>query len=107
MSRSWELSGLLFFGFFFFSSRRQHTRSTRDWSSDECSSDLGRADGRGGLRGGRGRGDRHRSLQGAARDQGRRSGEEDVGEGEKGRGRAGRRDVLTSRGRSQDRKSVV
>src|SRR6266536_1775309 len=26
--------------FFFFSSRRQHTRSTRDWSSDVCSSDL-------------------------------------------------------------------
>src|SRR6266536_5184898 len=32
--------------FFFFSSRRRHTRSTRDWSSDECSSDLGRAAGR-------------------------------------------------------------
>src|SRR5438105_1192777 len=29
----------LFF-FFFFSSRRRHTRSTRDWSSDVCSSDL-------------------------------------------------------------------
>src|SRR6266536_4891954 len=27
--------------FFFFSSRRRHTRSTRDWSSDVCSSDLG------------------------------------------------------------------
>src|SRR6266536_4997888 len=26
---------------FFFSSRRRHTRSTRDWSSDVCSSDLG------------------------------------------------------------------
>src|SRR6266536_1272593 len=25
---------------FFFSSRRPHTRSTRDWSSDVCSSDL-------------------------------------------------------------------
>src|SRR6266849_2038613 len=25
---------------FFFSSRRRHTRSTRDWSSDACSSDL-------------------------------------------------------------------
>src|SRR5207247_5924650 len=24
-----------------FSSRRRHTRSTRDWSSDVCSSDLG------------------------------------------------------------------
>src|SRR5207247_8203273 len=30
-----------FFLFFFFSSRRRHTRSTRDWSSDVCSSDLG------------------------------------------------------------------
>src|SRR2546421_7157601 len=29
---------------FFFSSRRRHTRSDRDWSSDVCSSDLpGRA----------------------------------------------------------------
>src|SRR6266849_7882031 len=28
------------FLFFFFSSRRRHTRSTRDWSSDVCSSDL-------------------------------------------------------------------
>src|SRR6266496_126399 len=31
--------------FFFFSSRRRHTRSLRDWSSDVCSSDLpGRGD---------------------------------------------------------------
>src|SRR6266496_4514482 len=29
--------------FFFFSSRRRHTRSLRDWSSDVCSSDLGLA----------------------------------------------------------------
>src|SRR6266536_637272 len=28
--------------FFFFSSRRRHTRATRDWSSDVCSSDLSR-----------------------------------------------------------------
>src|SRR5207302_3102134 len=28
-------------GFFFFSSRRRHTRFSRDWSSDVCSSDLG------------------------------------------------------------------
>src|SRR3989442_6136790 len=27
-------------GFFFFSSRRRHTRCGRDWSSDVCSSDL-------------------------------------------------------------------
>ena len=42
-----------------------------------------------------GRGDRHRSVQGAARDQGRRSREGDVREGEEGRRGAGRRDVLT------------
>src|SRR6266403_6407893 len=29
-----------FLCFFFFSSRRRHTRSLRDWSSDVCSSDL-------------------------------------------------------------------
>src|SRR2546422_4265139 len=29
--------------FFFFSSRRRHTRCSRDWSSDVCSSDLSRA----------------------------------------------------------------
>src|SRR5207249_5059915 len=28
------------FGSFFFASRRRHTRSKRDWSSDVCSSDL-------------------------------------------------------------------
>src|SRR6266542_5308696 len=28
--------------FFFFSSRRRHTRCYRDWSSDVCSSDLDR-----------------------------------------------------------------
>src|SRR5215211_8747877 len=30
------------FVFFFFSSRRRHTRSLCDWSSDVCSSDLGK-----------------------------------------------------------------
>src|SRR5207249_7591847 len=30
----------VFFIAFFFSSRRRHTRSKRDWSSDVCSSDL-------------------------------------------------------------------
>src|SRR5699024_11793779 len=33
---------------FFCSSRRRHTRSKRDWSSDVCSSDLGRVGGGGG-----------------------------------------------------------
>src|SRR5207253_8668163 len=32
----------LFYVFFFFSSRRRHTRWPRDWSSDVCSSDLGK-----------------------------------------------------------------
>src|SRR2546422_5645428 len=31
--------------FFFFSSRRRHTRCSRDWSSDVCSSDLALAAG--------------------------------------------------------------
>src|SRR6266849_5005428 len=35
-------SSCLYSVLFFFSSRRRHTRSTRDWSSDVCSSDLGR-----------------------------------------------------------------
>src|SRR5438128_7915675 len=30
----------IMFVFFFFSSRRRHTRCYRDWSSDVCSSDL-------------------------------------------------------------------
>src|SRR5690606_41099498 len=33
-------STLLGMGCFFFSSRRRHTRFSRDWSSDVCSSDL-------------------------------------------------------------------
>src|SRR5690606_40358406 len=44
---------------FFFSSRRRHTRFSRDWSSDVCSSDLRTARdrlGRGGHRG------HHRAL---------------------------------------------
>src|SRR5690606_40269318 len=31
--------------YFFFSSRRRHTRFSRDWSSDVCSSDLEVSDG--------------------------------------------------------------
>src|SRR5215469_18090528 len=31
---------ITYLSFFFFSSRRRHTRSLRDWSSDVCSSDL-------------------------------------------------------------------
>src|SRR5260221_7522674 len=33
--------GLICLGYIFFSSRRRHTRSLCDWSSDVCSSDLG------------------------------------------------------------------
>src|SRR2546422_8262201 len=32
------------FHLFFFSSRRRHTRCSRDWSSDVCSSDLRRCE---------------------------------------------------------------
>src|SRR5690606_41202450 len=32
---------MLLLHIFFFSSRRRHTRFSRDWSSDVCSSDLG------------------------------------------------------------------
>src|SRR5690606_41010531 len=35
-----HLSSFDFVLFFFFSSRRRHTRFSRDWSSDVCSSDL-------------------------------------------------------------------
>src|SRR6266446_7836859 len=35
-----DTHGLAQFDFFFFSSRRRHTRLQGDWSSDECSSDL-------------------------------------------------------------------
>src|SRR5690349_17378595 len=37
----WDLTSSGRGVFFFFSSRRRHTRSLRDWSSDVCSSDLG------------------------------------------------------------------
>src|SRR5438093_7281485 len=36
------LTVFVFFVLFFFSSRRRHTRLVSDWSSDVCSSDLGR-----------------------------------------------------------------
>src|SRR5699024_11501578 len=47
---------------FFFSSRRRHTRSKRDWSSDVCSSDLPLPD-----RPPRGRRPRHRRTRGPRR----------------------------------------
>src|SRR5260370_11716749 len=36
----WGLIGVVRHSFFFFSSRRRHTRFKCDWSSDVCSSDL-------------------------------------------------------------------
>src|SRR5690606_28394970 len=36
----WSCSVLCYCFCFFFSSRRRHTRFSRDWSSDVCSSDL-------------------------------------------------------------------
>src|SRR5256885_13126322 len=39
MSRT-NVSAVLLYVFFFFSSRRRHTRLQGDWSSDVCSSDL-------------------------------------------------------------------
>src|SRR2546422_7678446 len=50
---------------FFFSSRRRHTRCSRDWSSDVCSSDLSV---------GRGNGDRSRCGHAAGADRERRAG---------------------------------
>src|SRR5262249_57954607 len=35
-----HLYSIIVFRFFFFSSRRRHTRLVSDWSSDVCSSDL-------------------------------------------------------------------
>src|SRR2546429_944493 len=40
MCRSDPLRCRAYFRLFFFSSRRRHTRCSRDWSSDVCSSDL-------------------------------------------------------------------
>src|SRR5438034_5515949 len=45
-----DLSHYLFL-VFFFSSRRRHTRSLCDWSSDVCSSDLGHSARNGGIAG--------------------------------------------------------
>src|SRR2546422_569612 len=38
--RGFSFVSVSFSCFFFFSSRRRHTRCSRDWSSDVCSSDL-------------------------------------------------------------------
>src|SRR5690349_25026650 len=73
---------LLFVILFFFSSRRRHTRSLRDWSSDVCSSDLSyRAAERGVHRGA------------IAHDRVRRGGEEGEGEDAADAGRSEERRV--------------
>src|SRR5690606_40092818 len=63
---------------FFFSSRRRHTRFSRDWSSDVCSSDLPAAGGTApaGGRGSRGRasGDPRKAKAPARSPAGRRPG---------------------------------
>src|SRR2546428_11948693 len=65
--------------FFFFSSRRRHTRSDRDWSSDVCSSDLrlARAECGGGDHGRRA--ESHRQHSGAYGPGGRRDGGPEIG----------------------------
>src|SRR5207253_5300101 len=73
----YHILNVFIFCFFFFSSRRRHTRWPRDWSSDVCSSDLvdrqARTDARGprrlsrrGRRGARG-GGRRRGVPRARR----------------------------------------
>src|SRR5438093_6665462 len=76
---------VLSFVFFFFSSRRRHTRLVSDWSSDVCSSDLlvllrlrrnraGKHAGADGAAGGRGSAPRARSA--SRRSEERRVGKE-------------------------------
>src|SRR3989449_6412157 len=55
--------------YFFFSSRRRHTRCSRDWSSDVCSSDLGK----------RKRPHRPRPERRPGRDRGARASEQECG----------------------------
>src|SRR5437867_6959163 len=43
MYRLYDVYSYVVRSFFFFSSRRRHTRSYGDWSSDVCSSDLAHA----------------------------------------------------------------
>src|SRR5258707_8507234 len=57
------------FSFFFFSSRRRHTRYWRDWSSDVCSSDLKRGAFEQAI--GRSRGGRTTTLHALSDDAGR------------------------------------
>src|SRR2546430_7671661 len=76
--------------FFFFSSRRRHTRFDCDWSSDVCSSDLVQAGG-----------------QGAGRAPRRAGGEGEEVTGETRGGRAGRRGGLRGGHTSSPRNTVT
>src|SRR6478672_4860248 len=69
---------------FFFSSRRRHTRSDRDWSSDVCSSDLGARSAR-----------QRRGRRGARRSPGSRGGGSASGRDDR---RGGSRSRRTTRG---------
>src|SRR5438105_12783379 len=85
---------------FFFSSRRRHTRSTRDWSSDVCSSDLRKK-----VKKTRAREGQSGSGAGSDRCSGRRS---ERRAGSAGEQRALRPARVARRGvRKKDRKSVV
>src|SRR5690606_40303540 len=61
---------------FFFSSRRRHTRFSRDWSSDVCSSDLFKRGGIYYVRDRRGNLDAKRSLRTRSRREARERGRE-------------------------------
>src|SRR2546421_3664683 len=80
---------------FFFSSRRRHTRSDRDWSSDVCSSDLVGADGAGAWR-----------LALPPRQHGDHEVRAEHGPAEPARARKRRREIERA-GAEIDRKSVV
>src|SRR5205809_6953457 len=74
-----KLSYQFIFCFFFFSSRRRHTRCSRDWSSDVCSSDLappGDGQAHGGRPRRRARAHRRERLPGKSRSEERRVGKE-------------------------------
>src|SRR5690606_40608544 len=87
--------------FFFFSSRRRHTRFSRDWSSDVCSSDLDRT-ARVGAKQGQTRdpADRQRPL-GGREDEARAAGADRGGGGRRIAGVEGPREQLL---RSEERR---
>src|SRR3712207_7044580 len=95
MSILFSCSDIYIFLFFFFSSRRRHTRYWRDWSSDVCSSDLPAPIGP--------RRPDVQRPQGLPSDADRRGGDGRTQQGARARRRAQERRGLVRR----DRKSVV